>query len=55
VIDSLCRAGVCGTCRTRVIEGDVECDSTALDETDRADGYVLACVARVAGPCAVEA
>jgi ferredoxin-NADP reductase len=54
-IDSLCRAGVCGTCRTRVIEGEVECDSTALDEADRADGYVLACVARVSGPCAVEA
>jgi ferredoxin-NADP reductase len=54
-IDSLCRAGVCGTCRTRVVEGDVECDSTALDDTDRAAGYVLACVARVAGPCAVEA
>jgi NADH oxidoreductase Hcr len=54
-IDSLCRAGVCGTCRTRVVEGDVECDSTALDDTDRAAGYVLACVARVAGPCVVEA
>jgi hypothetical protein len=38
-----------------VIEGEVECDSTALDEADRADGYVLACVARVSGPCAVEA
>jgi ferredoxin-NADP reductase len=54
-IDSLCRAGVCGTCRTRVVEGEVDCDSTALDEADHASGYVLACVARVAGPCAVEA
>jgi glycine betaine catabolism B len=54
-IESLCRAGVCGTCRTRVVEGEVACDSTALDEADRADGYVLACVARVAGPCTVDA
>jgi ferredoxin-NADP reductase len=54
-IDSLCRAGVCGTCRTRVVEGEIECESTALDESDRADGYVLACVAHVAGDCAVEA
>ena len=53
-IDSLCRAGVCGTCRTRVVEGDVDCDSTALDEADRAGGYVLACVAHVAGDCAVD-
>jgi ferredoxin-NADP reductase len=54
-IDSLCRAGVCGTCRTRVVEGAVECDSTALDAADREQGYVLACVSRVLGDCSVEA
>ena len=30
-IPSLCRAGVCGTCRTRVTSGDVRCQSTTLD------------------------
>ena len=54
-IDSLCRAGVCGTCRTRVVQGDVACESTALDEADHASGYVLACVAHISGPCVVEA
>jgi ferredoxin-NADP reductase len=54
-IDSLCRAGVCGTCRTRVVEGDVDCDSGALDDDDRAQGFVLACVAAVRGDCAIEA
>jgi ferredoxin-NADP reductase len=54
-IDSLCRAGVCGTCRTRVLDGHVDCESTALDDADRGQGYVLACVARIRGNCTVEA
>ena len=54
-IDSLCRSGVCGTCRTRVIRGDVRCESTVLDEADRASGHVLACVAHVHGDCEVDA
>jgi ferredoxin-NADP reductase len=53
-IDSLCRAGVCGTCRTRVVDGRVDCNSTALAESDRQDGYVLACVAHVQGDCVIE-
>ena len=52
---SLCRAGVCGTCRTRVVEGDVECSSTMLDDEDRAAGFVLACVASPRGDCVIEA
>ena len=54
-IDSLCRSGVCGTCRTKVIRGDVHCESTVLDEADRASGHVLACVARVHSDCEVDA
>jgi ferredoxin-NADP reductase len=54
-IDSLCRAGVCGTCRTRVLEGDVDCESTTLDASDRQNGFVLACVSRVLTDCTVEA
>jgi len=53
-IDSLCRSGVCGTCRTRVIKGDVSCESTLLDDADRATGYVLACVSHVESDCVVE-
>lgn len=54
-IPSLCRAGVCGTCRTRVISGDATCTSSILDAEDRAAGYVLACVTQVASNCAVDA
>jgi ferredoxin len=54
-IPSLCRAGVCGTCRTRVLSGDVRCASGMLDEQDRADGFVLSCVTHVLSDAAVDA
>jgi len=54
-IPSLCRAGVCGTCRTRVVSGDVVCDADLLNANERDQGFVLACVACVVGDCAVEA
>lgn len=54
-IPSLCRAGVCGTCRTRVLRGDVRCTSTMLDARDRAEGYVLPCVSHAYGDCVVDA
>ena len=50
----LCRSGVCGTCRVHVLEGEVECPSTTLDEADRRDGFVLACVSTAQSSCAVE-
>ncbi|QFZ17792.1 2Fe-2S iron-sulfur cluster-binding protein [Saccharothrix syringae] len=41
-----CRTGVCGTCRVRVVEGEVRMPgSLALDERERAAGYALACLA----------
>ncbi len=54
-IPSICRSGVCGTCRTRVLEGEVECSSDVLDEDDRRSGYVLACVTSVLSDCVIEA
>jgi ferredoxin-NADP reductase len=54
-MDSLCRAGLCGTCRTRVVGGEVDCESTVLGREDRALGYVLACVARPRTDCVIEA
>jgi ferredoxin-NADP reductase len=44
-VESLCRAGICGTCRVRVTAGEVECSSDALSADEQADGFVLACVA----------
>ncbi|WP_288377527.1 1,2-phenylacetyl-CoA epoxidase subunit PaaE [uncultured Pseudomonas sp.] len=39
-----CKAGVCSTCKCRVIEGEVEMDSNhALEDYEVAAGYVLSC------------
>ncbi len=41
-----CTSGVCGTCRAKVIEGEVRMERNfALDKADIANGYVLTCQA----------
>lgn len=52
---SSCRAGVCQTCRTRLVEGDVECRSDVLDQDDSEAGYILPCVSWARTDCVVEA
>jgi ring-1,2-phenylacetyl-CoA epoxidase subunit PaaE len=43
-----CRAGVCSTCRTKVIRGEVDmAQNYALEEWEVEQGYVLACQSRV--------
>jgi len=51
----VCRAGVCGSCRTRLADGRVRCESELLDANDRADGYILPCVSWPEEDCALEA
>ena len=39
-----CKGGVCGTCRAKVVEGEVEMDTNyALEPDEIAAGYVLTC------------
>jgi ring-1,2-phenylacetyl-CoA epoxidase subunit PaaE len=46
-----CRAGVCSTCRTKVIRGAVSmAQNYALEDWELEQGYVLACQARVTTP-----
>jgi ring-1,2-phenylacetyl-CoA epoxidase subunit PaaE len=46
-----CRAGVCSTCRTKVVRGQVAMDQNyALEEWELEQGYVLACQSRVKTP-----
>jgi ring-1,2-phenylacetyl-CoA epoxidase subunit PaaE len=46
-----CRAGVCSTCRTKVVRGEVVMDQNyALEDWELAEGYVLACQSRVKTP-----
>ncbi len=46
-----CRAGVCSTCRTKVVRGEVVmAQNYALEDWELAEGYVLACQSRVKTP-----
>jgi vanillate O-demethylase ferredoxin subunit len=48
-IDSSCEVGVCGTCLTRVREGDIDHRDSCLTTAERA-GCFLPCVSRAATP-----
>ena len=50
-----CRSGVCQACRTRLTNGDVDCQSSVLDAEDRAAGFILPCVSFAQGDCVLEA
>jgi uncharacterized 2Fe-2S/4Fe-4S cluster protein (DUF4445 family) len=57
-IDSQCNGkGKCGKCRVRIIDGSAspftEAESDFIGPTDRAQGYRLACMARVTGDLTV--
>jgi ferredoxin-NADP reductase len=54
-IDFSCRSGVCGTCLTRLVSGQVECDAEGLDPADRERGFTLPCVARAMTDCVLDA
>jgi ferredoxin-NADP reductase len=55
-IPSGCRAGHCGTCITRLLDGEVEmsCED-ALDPSQKSRGYVLPCVGRAKGSIRLDA
>jgi ferredoxin-NAD(P)+ reductase (naphthalene dioxygenase ferredoxin-specific) len=50
-----CMAGRCGTCRCKVLEGDVlDAGRPQQNPLDGADSYVLACQTFVTEPCTIE-
>ncbi len=54
-IPSSCRAGVCQTCRTRVVSGSVDCPADCMDDADRREGWVYPCVAWPKSNCSLDA
>ncbi|MCF4165638.1 fatty acid desaturase [Zavarzinia compransoris] len=46
-VETLCRRGLCGTCRCRVVTGTIDHRDTVLDDAERAGGKtMMACVSR---------
>ncbi|MBC9979356.1 2Fe-2S iron-sulfur cluster-binding protein [Bradyrhizobium campsiandrae] len=55
-IDYSCRVGVCGVCKTHLLQGNVTMEvQDALTDDDKANGLILACQARSVGDLVVEA
>jgi ferredoxin-NADP reductase len=55
-IPSACRQGQCGTCKTRLIAGDVHMTAEqGLDPESKARGFVLTCVGRATGNVRLDA
>jgi ferredoxin-NADP reductase len=55
-IPNVCRAGVCGVCKTKLLSGSVTMAvQDALTPEDKANGLILACQARSTVPIRVEA
>ena len=55
-IDNACRSGTCGSCRVKLVSGRVTMAvEDALTEKDKAEGYILACQAKIRGDVRVEA
>jgi ferredoxin-NADP reductase/ferredoxin len=55
-IDNACRSGTCGSCRVKLISGGVRMAvEDALTDEDRAEGYILACQAKIRGDVKIDA
>jgi glycine betaine catabolism B len=55
-VDSECRSGICGRCKTRMVSGSVMMETQdALDSADRRNNVILLCQARALEDVAVEA
>jgi len=55
-VDSECRAGICGTCKCRMISGSVEMETQdALTSDDRRNNIILLCQAQALEDVTVEA
>ncbi|PWR21049.1 fatty acid desaturase [Zavarzinia compransoris] len=52
-VDTLCRRGICGTCRCRLVSGTVEHRDMVLTAAERAEGQFIPCVSRGTGADAV--
>jgi ferredoxin-NADP reductase len=56
IIENSCRVGTCGTCKVKLLSGQVTMEvDEALEPTEKASGIILACQAKPCGDVEVEA
>jgi vanillate O-demethylase ferredoxin subunit len=48
-IPTSCEQGLCGTCKVKVTEGEVDHRDKKLTKEQKEEGYMLACVSRAKG------
>jgi ferredoxin len=54
-IDNACRSGTCGSCRAKLLSGNVSMAvQDSLTEQDKANGYILTCQAKIRGDVIVD-
>jgi ferredoxin len=54
-IDNACRSGTCGSCRVKLVSGSVRMAvEDALTKEDKAEGYILACQAKIRGDVKID-
>ncbi|WP_192251093.1 flavin reductase family protein [Mesorhizobium silamurunense] len=54
-VDTSCRMGVCGTCKVRLLNGEVDLnDMGGLSDLERQDGLILACCSTPRGDVTVD-
>jgi ferredoxin-NADP reductase len=54
-LDTSCRMGVCGTCKVKLLQGEVDMnDMGGLSVSEREDGFVLACCSTPRGNIGVD-
>jgi ferredoxin-NADP reductase/Fe-S-cluster-containing hydrogenase component 2 len=54
-IDNACRSGTCGSCRVKLVSGSVRMAvEDALTKQDKAEGYILACQAKIRGDVKID-
>jgi len=54
-LDSNCRSGSCGTCKQKLVEGNVAYDGELDALSDIEPGFILACSARAIGQVSIDA
>ncbi|MDQ2097619.1 MAG: ferredoxin--nitrite reductase [Tychonema bourrellyi B0820] len=54
-LDSNCRSGNCGTCKQKLLEGDIAYDGELDALKDIESGFILTCSARAIGKVAIDA